>query len=70
MSNTTEDLLIKKIEGAIRGIRMGNKEPKDVASEVSHAFARLKTLNPMMEEDLLKRYKNVVEDWKRKHPSN
>lgn len=59
---STEDLLIKKIEGAIRGIRMGTKKPKDVASEVSHAFARLKTLNPMMGEDLLEKYKNVVAD--------
>ena len=62
MSNTTEDLLIKKIEGAIRGIRMGNKEPKDVASEVSHAFARLKTLNEGMHDDLMTKYKNVVKD--------
>ena len=62
MSNTTEDLLIKKIEGAIRGIRMGNKEPKDVASEVSHAFARLKTLNDGMASDLMEKYKNVVKD--------
>ena len=62
MSNTTEDILIKKIEGAIRGIRMGNKEPKDVASEVSHAFARLKTLNLGMAEDLMDKYKNVMAD--------
>ena len=62
MSNTTEDILIKKIEGAIRGIRMGNKEPKDVASEVSHAFARLKTLNDGMASDLMEKYKNVVKD--------
>lgn len=62
MSNTTEDLLIRKIEGAIRGIRMGNKEPKDVASEVSHAFARLKTLNIGMYEELMEKYKNVIAD--------
>lgn len=62
MSNTTEDLLIKKIEGAIRGIRMGNKEPKDVASEVSHSFARLKTLNDGMHDELMTKYKNVIAD--------
>lgn len=64
-----EEALIKKIESAIRGIRLGTKEPKDVAAEASHSFARLKTLNPMMAEDLLERYKNVVNDWKRKNPS-
>ena len=41
---------------------MGNKEPKDVASEVSHAFARLKTLNLGMAEDLMGKYKNVMAD--------
>lgn len=60
----TEDLLIKKIEGAIRGIRLGTKEPKDVASEVSHAFARLKTLNEGMHNELMEKYKNVTEDYK------
>jgi hypothetical protein len=61
---TTEDLLIKKINDAIRGIRLGNKEPKDVASEVSHSFARLKTLNIGMHDELMEKYKNVSEDFK------
>jgi len=59
---STEDTLIKKLEGAIRGIRMGNKEPKDVASEVAHGFARLKTLNIGMHDELMDKYKNVVAD--------
>jgi hypothetical protein len=66
-SMSTEDLLIKKIEGAIRGIRMGNKAPKDVASEVAHGFARLKTLNEGMHDDLMEKYKNVVKDYNQKH---
>lgn len=64
---STEDLLIKKIEGAIRGIRMGTKKPKDVASEVAHGFARLKTVNEGMASDLMEKYKNVVADYSKKH---
>ena len=63
----TEEILIKKLEGAIRGIRLGTKQPKDVASEVAHGFARLKTLNEGMADDLMTKYKNVVNDWKRKN---
>lgn len=62
MSN--EDLYINKIENAIRGIRLGTKEPKDVAAEVAKSFANLKTLNKGMADDLMAKYKNVVEDHK------
>lgn len=65
-----EEILIKKIEGAIRAIRMGSKTPKDLASEVSHSFAKLKTLNEGMASDLMQKYKNVLENLKRKHPPN
>lgn len=61
---TSEDLYIRKIEGAIRGIRLGTKEPKDVAAETAKAFANLKTLNVGMHDDLMTKYKNVTEDYK------
>lgn len=66
-SMTTEDILIKKIKDATRAIRLGNKTPKDVALEVSHSFARLKTLNVGMHDELMGKYKNVVNDYNQKH---
>lgn len=65
-----EETLIKKIEAAIRGIKMKTKQPKDVASDVANSLARLKTVNEGMATDLIEKYKNVIEDWKRTHPSN
>ena len=49
----TEDIYIKNIEGAIRGIKMGTKKPIDVASIVSTNMATLKKINEGMAEDLM-----------------
>lgn len=61
---TTEELLIKKIEDNTRAIRLGNKKPVDVAQETASAFTRLKPLNEGMHDELMKKYKAVVEDSK------
>jgi hypothetical protein len=53
-----EDLCIKKIEGGIRGIRLGNKNPTDV--RVGLFLDKLKKLNEGMYEDYLEKYKNVM----------
>lgn len=65
-AKTSEELYIKKIEGAIRGIRMGTKQPSDVAAETAKAFANLKTLNEGMHDELMTKYKNVMEDHKKR----
>lgn len=62
MSKTLEELYIKKLEGAIRGIKMGTKKPSDVGLEVSNAFTKLKQLNDGMADDLMQKYKKVVDD--------
>ncbi len=63
---STEDLLIKNIEGAIRGIKLGSKTPQEVGSIVSNSLSRLKPYNEGMADDLLRKYKEAVEDRKEK----
>lgn len=62
-----EDLLIKNIEGAIRGIRLGTKKPSDVGSLVSNSLDKLKVYNEYMHEDLMQKYKNVVSDYNKRN---
>lgn len=51
-----EDLLIRKIEGGIRGIKNGTKEPKEIAPLLN----RLKGINEGMYLDLLEEYKKAA----------
>ena len=61
---TISEIQINKIEGFIRSIRLCNKKPADIASEVNLAFAKLKPLNEGMHIELMNNYKKVVEDSK------
>lgn len=63
---SVEDLYIKRIEAATRGIRLGTKKPIDVASDVSSAFAKLKLVNIGMYDELMVKYKNVVDDYNKR----
>ena len=60
-----EDLLIKNIENAIRGIRLGLKTPEEANAGVN--LNKLKIINEGMYQDLLKKYVNVVSDYKKKN---
>jgi hypothetical protein len=51
-----EQQLIKKITGGLMGIRLGTKEPKDVATLLN----KLKPINPGMYEEFFEKYKNLV----------
>lgn len=55
---TTEDLLIKNIESAIRKIRNGTLQPSQ--SNIGSLFNRLKPLNPGMHDELMNSYKAVL----------
>ena len=63
MGMTTEELCIQNIERGIRAIRMGTKSPKEAG--IGSSLNRLKDLNVGMYEDLLAKYKRVVEDYNR-----
>jgi hypothetical protein len=66
MRNTLEDNYIKNIENAIRGIRLNTKTPQDVGATVSSNMEKLKSLNEGMAEELMKKYKNVTEDYNKR----
>jgi len=53
---TMNDILIKKIQSGIFGIKLGTKEPKEIASLLN----RLKPINIAMYEELLAQYKLVI----------
>lgn len=64
MYKTCEDIYIRNIENGIRGIRLGSKKPEEIASSISTNFNRLSEVNQGMYEDLMKKYENVVNDYK------
>ena len=51
-----EQQLIKKITGGLMGIKLGTKEPKEVAVLLN----KLKSINVMMYEEFFEKYKNLV----------
>lgn len=65
MPKTCEEIYITRIEGAIRGIKMGTKKPSDV--DVTDQFRRLKPLNQMMWEDLKDKYDAQVRAYNQKN---
>lgn len=60
-----EDVYVKHIENGIRGIRLGTKTPLE--AKVAQSFERLKKVNEGMHQDLMAKYKKVVEDWNKKN---
>lgn len=53
-----EELCIRKIEGGIRGIRLGTKKP--IEAKVGQFLDKLKKSNEGMYEEYLEKYMNVM----------
>lgn len=64
MNRSCEEMYIKNVENGIRGIRLGTKKPEDISTVISSNLNRLNKINEGMFEDLLKKYENVVNDYK------
>ena len=60
-----EELIIKKIESGIRGIRLGTRKPEDV--KVGYYLNKLKPLNIGMYEEYMERYGKVYKFYKSRH---
>lgn len=56
---TIEELSIEKIKAGMRAIKSGSKTPAE--ANCGFFFAKLKPLNEGMHEDLMKEYKQVME---------
>lgn len=62
---SAEDLYIKKIEGGIRGIRMGTKTPQE--ANIGIHLNKLKLVNEGMYDDFMEKYKKAVSEYNRKN---
>ena len=61
----TEEIIIRKVEGAIRGIKLKKKKPED--TNVGYLLNKLKDLNQPMYEDKLFEYINVKNEYDKKN---
>ena len=61
---TSEELIITRIEATIRGIKSGRKAPALDEEETERRFARLKPLNAGMYDELLTKYNQAVLKYK------
>lgn len=62
----TEEIIIRKIEGGIRGIKLGTKTPQE--ANVGYFLNKLKDVNPPMYEDKLYEYAKVKANYDKKNP--
>jgi hypothetical protein len=61
---TTEEIYIKNIESGIRALKLRTKTPSQ--ANVGVFLNSLKGLNVGMYEELLEKYKEALEDYKKK----
>jgi hypothetical protein len=61
---TTEEIHIKNIENGIRALKLRTKTPSE--TQVGVFLNKLKGLNIGMYEELLEKYKEALEDYKKK----
>jgi len=60
----TEEIYIKNIENGIRALKLRTKTPSE--TQVGVFLNKLKGLNIGMYEELLEKYKEALEDYKKK----
>ena len=61
---TLEDVLIKRIDNDIRGIRIGTKQPEDL--KTLDDLDRLKPINEGMYEELIAKLANILRDYSKR----
>jgi hypothetical protein len=60
---TLEEIYVKHIECGIRAIKLGTKKPED--ANVGKFLNKLRDVNDGLYDDLLERYRNVIENYKK-----
>ena len=64
LMSTTEELIIKRIEGAMRGLRLGTKKLEDL--NVNPLLDRLNTLNKFTYKEMDEKFEKAVNDYRNK----
>lgn len=64
MGLSIEELYVKHIECGTRAIKLGTKEPNE--ANVGKYLNKLKPLNDGLYEDLMNRYKKVIDEYNRR----
>jgi len=62
--STTEELIVKRIEGAMRGLRLGTKKLEDL--NVNPLLDRLNTLNKFTYKEMEKKFEDAVDYYRNK----
>jgi hypothetical protein len=62
--STTEELIVKRIEGAMRGLRLGTKKLEDL--NVNPLLDRLNTLNKFTYKEMDDKFEKAVNDYRNK----
>jgi hypothetical protein len=62
--STTEELIVKRIEGAMRGLRLGTKKLEDL--NVNPLLDRLNTLNKFTYKEMDEKFEKAVNDYRNK----
>jgi hypothetical protein len=61
---TCEEIYISRIQGGIRGIRMGTKTPE--TAQVGKWLNKLKPLNDGMHDELFEKYQRCIKEYCKK----
>jgi hypothetical protein len=64
---TTEETYVKHIECGIRAIKLGTKRPDE--ANVGKFLNKLREVNEGLYDDLMERYQNIVENYKKNKES-
>ena len=64
---TFEEIYVKKIENAIRGLKLGTKTPNDIEESVENYFNKLRRLEYHQYEELLFKWFKQLNQYERKN---
>jgi len=62
--STTEELIVKRIEGAMRGLRLGTKKLEDL--NMNPLFDKLNKVNEFTYKEMEKKFEDVVDSYRNK----
>jgi hypothetical protein len=61
---TTQELIVKRIEGAMRGLRLGTKTPQEL--NINPLLDKLNTLDSITYKEMDLKFEKAVDEYRRK----